>query len=88
MRKPNIYIVQSVGFNGDEIIKVGYSNEIEKRLMSYIYHNPSTIVLKTMYKENAIALEKKLHKNFKSTYYNEWYSLSMYDELLAFLENN
>lgn len=87
-KKHNIYIIKSTGVSGEEIIKIGYSSDIEKRLNDYFYHNPSTIILKTMYKEDGIVLEKKLHNTFISSYYNEWYPFSMYQKILDFLEKN
>ena len=87
-KKPNIYIIKSIGVSGEEIIKVGYSSNVDKRLNNYLYHNPSTIILKTMYIDDGAVLEKKLHNTFKSSYYNEWYPFSMYQEILDFLEKN
>ena len=38
--KDNLYIVKVYNGDGDSIIKLGYSNNMENRLRQYYYHNP------------------------------------------------
>lgn len=70
----NIYIIKS----GD-LIKLGFSNNINSRLKTYIHHNPNTELIITHYVENGKVWERQFHKNHKSVIGNEWYRIEDLD---------
>ena len=68
----NIYILKS----GD-LIKVGFSDNINQRLNQYLHHNPTIELLGTYYIEDGRAFEANFHNSNKSIIGNEWYDISM-----------
>jgi len=81
--KDNLYIVKVYNGDGDSIIKLGYSNNIENRLRQYYYHNPLIELIGTYYMENAIEVEKNIHNTLKSVCLNEWYNEDKLDYILS-----
>lgn len=84
----NIYIIESYNNIGDSIIKIGYTENIEKRLQVYYYHNPYINVIDTCYLSNAKQWEIDFHKNNKSIILNEWYDKSYLNIILNDLIDN
>lgn len=74
----NIYIVKS-----GELVKLGFSDNINSRLKTYIHHNPNTELIATYYVENGKVWERQFHKKHKSVMGNEWYSVEDLDWINA-----
>lgn len=47
----NIYIICCYDKNQNSLVKVGYSEQMEKRLLSYYYHYPFIEIIETCYLE-------------------------------------
>lgn len=73
-----IYILLHEG-KGVDLIKLGFSIDLKKRLYQYESYNPSISLLFEVQLENAKEFEKEFHKNHKAIYRNEWYSLDILD---------
>lgn len=80
--KHNIYIIKCYGSNMN-LVKVGYSNNIKSRLITYYYHNPLLEIVFTTHIENAIEFEKEFHRTNTSYIMNEWYEE---DKLLEIMD--
>lgn len=62
-----VYLIQSCNF-----LKIGYTNDIVKRMKQYNTHNPGYSLLSII--EGDIEVEKRLHAKFsKLRYKNEWF---------------
>lgn len=83
----NLYIIKSSNDSGD-IYKFGYSSKIKNRVKTYYSHNPLTKILYTFYLEDAKNIELKIHKSFKSEYYQEWYNKETINLILQELLKN
>lgn len=82
----NIYVVSAT--NGvDTSYKIGYSDNISKRLLSYIQANPYTKVEATYHINNGKDFESNLHERFKAEYGFEWYSEDTYQNIKSILQN-
>lgn len=79
-----IYIIKSYGKDNTQLIKLGYSNNIESRLKSYVDANPFVDILYKIEFVNSKIFEKQFHTKYKlvSVHKNEWYDISMYDTML------
>lgn len=86
--KHNLYILKSYGKNSKELIKFGYSSNIENRISYYFLHNPFIEVLFTFYRKDALYFEKKFHKENNSLYKNEWYDINILDKLIFQIKNS
>ena len=67
-----IYLIKSGNY-----LKIGYSNDVKKRLQNYITHNPDIVLLDTI--EGDESIEKMLHnlcKEFKLNNKQEWFHLN------------
>jgi hypothetical protein len=82
----NLYIIK-VSNNKDELIKLGYSSDIRKRLIAYYYHNPLIEIIGLYYREDAKEFEHRLHKVMQSEILNEWYSVDKLDSIREYIEN-
>lgn len=85
-----LYLIKSPG-NSDKILKIGYTNNIKKRLKSYRSDNPDAELLAT--REGDEVFEHKLHKyfhRFKYTSGREWfyYNEEIVDEFKTIQEDN
>lgn len=85
-----LYLIKSPG-NCGKILKIGYTNNIEKRLKSYKSDNPDSELLAT--REGDEAFEHKLHKyfhRFKYTLGREWfyYNEEIVDEFKTIQEEH
>jgi hypothetical protein len=49
----NIYIIRCYNKEGNDLIKVGYSDHMKERLTTYYYHNPFIDIITTCYLETA-----------------------------------
>lgn len=76
-RKDNIYILKTSSKDGCELLKLGYTSNLNNRMISYFSHNPFTEILFTFYIEEGLKFEKWFHDNHVSEYKNEWYSINM-----------
>lgn len=85
-KEHNLYIVK-VYNKKDTLIKVGYSSNIINRLTNYYHHNPLIEVVTTLYREDALKLERELHKYISSEVMNEWYSVDKLDLILDIVYN-
>lgn len=83
----NLYILRVYDKTGQSLIKFGYSNNINDRIKSYLYHNPYTEVIGQFYREDAYELERKIHKMIPAALYNEWYYESQLNTLLEYLKD-
>ena len=81
----NIYVLKSYG-ESENLIKVGYSDNIESRLKQYINHNPNAEIIDTFHIYNAKEFEINFHKNRKSTVRREWYEENKLDKILRIVE--
>lgn len=79
----NLYIIQSV-----DIIKIGFSEQMSKRLSAYKHHNPNAILLYLGYNKNAYQIEQKIHNSIESAYLREWYQICELQNILNFLIKN
>ena len=67
-----IYLIKSGNY-----LKIGYSQDIKKRLQNYLTHNPDIILLDTI--EGDESMEKMLHnlcKEFRVNNKQEWFYLN------------
>lgn len=85
-----LYLIKSPG-NSGKILKIGYTNNIKKRLKSYRSDNPDAELLAT--REGDEVFEHKLHKyfhRFKYTSGREWfyYNEEIVDEFKTIQEDN
>ena len=85
-----LYLIKSPG-NSGKILKIGYTNNIKKRLKSYRSDNPDSELLAT--REGDEVFEHKLHKyfhRFKYTSGREWfyYNEEIVDEFKTIQEDN
>lgn len=75
----NLYIVKVANKNGDELVKIGYSSDIYKRLKGYYSHNPLTEVIETLYIDGGLTVEQSIHGMLPSLEgTDEWYHIDMY----------
>lgn len=74
-KKDNIYILKTSSKDGCELLKLGYSSNLKKRMISYLSHNPFTEILFTFYREDGLEFEKWFHHNNLSDCKNEWYTI-------------
>lgn len=63
-----LYLIKSPS-NCGKILKIGYTNNIKKRLDSYKSENPDVVLLAT--REGDEVFEHKLHKYFHRFKYNQ-----------------
>ena len=85
-KEHNLYIIKVCNINGEEIIKIGYSSNIFKRLKSYYSHNPFTEVLETLYIKDGLCLEVMIHEIIplvKNT--NEWHPIEFLETIKTIL---
>jgi hypothetical protein len=68
----NIYIVKAET-KTKALIKIGYSENIDKRLSSYYHHNPLTNLIGSFYVKEGLLFEKEFHNSNVSVIMNEWY---------------
>lgn len=73
----NLYIVQT----GD-IVKIGYSSQMYKRLQAYKHHNPLTYLHCLGYSTNAYEIEQMIHSTVESHLLREWYHVNKLPEIL------
>lgn len=74
-----IYLLRSYGLNNSSILKVGFSDQVDKRMSQYFYHNP--FILEISKREGDEMFETLLHFYLKSLGYqrkvrsklDEWY---------------
>ena len=78
----NIYIIQS-----NAIVKVGYTSNLQVRMLRYYYHNPNTVFIGSTFREDAEQFEKELHASVQSVILNEWYPASMLELLIEYVTN-
>ena len=71
----NIYILEHELSYGYRLFKIGVSDNIEKRLQTYLGYNPSIRLIGSLKVENPRQFEKELHKKFWASYGKEWYNL-------------
>ena len=84
--KHNIYIIKVYDKNMNEIIKIGFSNNIIKRLKNYYSHNPFTDVIETLYIENGLIVEQLIHNTIPSIDgTTEWYTSDKYDSIKSII---
>lgn len=83
-REDNIYVLKSYG-ETENLIKVGYSDQIEKRLKQYKEHNPNIEIIDTFHIHNAKEFESDFHKSRKSVFKREWYKEDELDDILNIL---
>lgn len=55
-----IYLIRSYGFKGKSVLKIGFTDDIQKRFYQYFIYNPMMEVLST--REGDEVFEKLLHK--------------------------
>lgn len=79
----NLYLIRVFSGDGDSLMKVGYSSNINKRLYQYYSHNPMVEVLFTCHRDDAIEFESSFHRRHASVYMNEWYTVSSIDYILG-----
>jgi hypothetical protein len=77
MNNHNLYVIQS-----GEYIKLGYSINIPKRMISYKTHNPSFKLLHTFHRNDAKLFEKWFHKEYRKHRKLEWYSKSFLNTIV------
>ena len=82
----NLYIIRLYG-KDITLLKFGYSENIIKRLMSYIRHNPLMEIVYTTYRVDAKDFEHYFHTNNESYCGNEWYEERYLDKILDDIEN-
>jgi hypothetical protein len=85
--KHNLYLLRSFCKDGKTIIKFGFSNTIEKRILQYKAHNPNIEIIGTYYHQDGILFERKVHSLIKSELGREWYSEDKLSILLNYIEN-
>lgn len=67
-----VYLIKSGNY-----LKIGYSNDVKKRLQNYTTHNPDIVLLDTI--EGDESIEKMLHnlcKEFRLNNKQEWFHLN------------
>lgn len=88
-----IYLILSAGFKDnnpeqfEKRLKIGYTNNLEDRLGSYLTTNPDVILLQTL--EGGMSTESYLHKKFEKYRYKdsrEWFYYNQ--EIVNFFNNN
>lgn len=80
-KNSNLYLIKSYG-KENSLIKLGYSNNMEKRLIAYYHHNPLFELIDTCYLEKGLDWESDFHKSHKSALMNEWYGEEYKDIIL------
>ncbi len=78
----NIYIIQS-----NDLVKVGYTANLQSRMLTYYYHNPNTIFIGSAYREDAVEFERKLHSCVQAEVLNEWYNKDKLNLLIEYITN-
>lgn len=68
------------------IYKVGFSNDWKTRVNTHLLSVPFTELLKVYSFDDAEAVERKIHKMFKSIHKNEWYSEEVYLKIKNILD--
>lgn len=71
----NIYILEHELSYGYRLFKIGVSDNIEKRLQTYLGYNPSIRLIGSLKVDNPKIFERELHKKFWAIFGNEWYNL-------------
>lgn len=71
----NIYILEHELSYGYRLFKIGVSDNIEKRLQTYLGYNPSIRLIGSLKVDNPKIFERELHKKFWASFGNEWYNL-------------
>lgn len=71
----NIYILEHELSYGYRLFKIGFSDNIKKRLQTYLGYNPSIRLIGSLKVENPKQFERELHKKFWANYGKEWYNL-------------
>lgn len=59
-----LYLLRSCGFGKHSILKIGFSDDIERRMNSYFYSNPLTLVISI--REGDMTLEYLIHRYLHS----------------------
>lgn len=83
-----IYILRAYGKNNESAIKLGYTNNLQSRMLTYDCCNPFTELLHTFEVNNALAFESTFHSKYKATIKREWYSESLYKTMLYEIEKH
>jgi hypothetical protein len=84
----NIYIVKAET-KTKALIKIGYSENIDNRLISYYHHNPLTKLIGSFYVKEGLLFEKEFHNSNISVIMNEWYEEEYLEKFkLYFLNHN
>jgi hypothetical protein len=81
----NIYIARTYGVD-TSYIKLGYSNDVFKRLDAYYAHNPLIEIVGTAYVEDALLFEQDLHSKIDSVIRKEWYTEDKLPIILTMIE--
>jgi hypothetical protein len=85
--KHNLYIIKACN-DKNCLIKMGYTNNINKRLKTYYYNNPMITIINTYYREDAKEFEKYLHFHLKSEVLNEWYSIDKLNTIIDYINDS
>jgi hypothetical protein len=91
---PNIYVIAALHTNfaltthePQWIYKVGYTDNMRKRMNSYFLHNPATRLVAFYYFEYAERVEKMIHSKYSSITRNEWYDAETILEITKELDS-
>lgn len=71
----NIYILEHELTSGYKLFKIGFSENIEARLQSYLNCNPTIRLVSSFKVENPRQFEREIHSKYLANYGNEWYNL-------------
>lgn len=71
-----LYLIRTFGRRGRSALKVGFANDLDKRLKTYYYHNPYFEIVATrdgeLYEEMVMHLYLQ-SKGYKESILNEWF---------------
>ena len=83
----NIYIIKTET-KTQSLIKIGYSDNLDNRLLSYYHHNPLTQLIGSFYVKEGMLFEKEFHNSNISVIMNEWYEEEYLDKFKLYFANH
>jgi len=84
----NIYIIKSYSGKGTCMVKLGYSSNIQQRLLGYYSHNPNMELIGTYYREDAAKFEKTFHAVNEASALREWYPEDILQTMFKAVEDS
>ena len=84
-----VYIISSDAFIKENLYKIGYTNNIDRRLYSLRAGNPFLKIIYKIHTDNAKILEQKIHIEYESSRYDrEWFKIEDIDKCIEYINEH